>query len=98
MGGNFSFPAPYWTNVSQDAKDFISKLLCVDPAKRMTTKQALQHPWIAGHANVPATPVSEHFMTKFREYNKSRKADVQRPVMKADPTSTQPTDAAAAAK
>jgi calcium/calmodulin-dependent protein kinase I len=96
MSGNFSFPAPYWSNISNEAKDFISKLLCVDPVKRMTCEQALAHPWITGAAT-PAAPIGEHFMTKFKEFNKSRKAEIQRPVFKPDPTSTQ-ADAAAAAK
>lgn len=31
----FSFQANSWRSVSYDAKDFISKLLCADPKKRM---------------------------------------------------------------
>ena len=32
--GRYEFDAPYWDNVSKEAKDFISKLLVVDPSKR----------------------------------------------------------------
>jgi serine/threonine protein kinase len=32
--------------VSENAKDFIRKLLNADPNLRMTASQALQHPWI----------------------------------------------------
>ncbi|EPQ27186.1 uncharacterized protein PFL1_05109 [Pseudozyma flocculosa PF-1] len=39
-------PAIYWEGVSDQAKDFINKLLTTDPAARMTAKQALQHPWL----------------------------------------------------
>ena len=31
---------------SQEAKDLIKKLLCVDPLKRLTINQALRHEWI----------------------------------------------------
>lgn len=35
-------------NLSLEAQDFIRKLLEVDPKKRYTAYQALQHPWITG--------------------------------------------------
>lgn len=38
----------YWNTVSQDAKVFILKLLNPKPDKRMTAKEALADPWIAG--------------------------------------------------
>ena len=41
LRGKFYFPSPEWDHVSQDAKDFISKLLIVDPEKRYTAKQVL---------------------------------------------------------
>lgn len=43
---SYKFLAPYWDPISNDAKDFISKLLVVDPKKRMDCAQALEHPWI----------------------------------------------------
>lgn len=39
LRGKFDFPSPEWDHVSDDAKDFISKLLIVDPEKRYTAKQ-----------------------------------------------------------
>jgi len=47
---DFDFPEDYWSDISENAKDFISKLLVVDPKKRMTAKEALEHPWLSGHA------------------------------------------------
>ena len=35
-----------WPNISEDAKDLCRKLLCKSPAKRISAKEALQHPWI----------------------------------------------------
>eukprot|EP01029_Cantina_marsupialis_P017317 TRINITY_DN3887_c0_g2_i1.p1 TRINITY_DN3887_c0_g2~~TRINITY_DN3887_c0_g2_i1.p1 ORF type:complete len:742 (-),score=204.19 TRINITY_DN3887_c0_g2_i1:213-2438(-) len=46
--GEFKFASPYWDPISKHARDFISRLLCVDSAKRMTAEQALQHQWIRG--------------------------------------------------
>jgi len=44
--GKFNFSNPAWNNVSENAKDFISKLLVMDPAKRMSAKDALKHVWL----------------------------------------------------
>lgn len=35
-----------WPNISEDAKDLCRRLLCKNPAKRVTAVEALQHPWI----------------------------------------------------
>jgi len=44
---DYSFtPLEYWRGVSQTARDFIKRCLTTDPRKRMTSHQALQHPWI----------------------------------------------------
>ncbi|KAM6169235.1 serine/threonine-protein kinase DCLK3 [Rhynchocyon petersi] len=44
--GHFEFLAPYWDSISEAAKDLVSHLLVVDPRKRYTAHQVLQHPWI----------------------------------------------------
>lgn len=45
---DYSFtPLEYWRGVSQTARDFIRRCLTIDPHKRMTSHQALQHPWIS---------------------------------------------------
>jgi len=44
--GQYKFPDKYWSHISQSAKDFISRLLTVDPTKRMTALEALQHDWV----------------------------------------------------
>jgi len=51
MKADYEFPDPYWTDISKDAKDFISKLLVVDAKKRLTAKQAMEHPWITSASN-----------------------------------------------
>jgi calcium/calmodulin-dependent protein kinase I len=49
MKGEYEFDSPYWDNISEPAKDFISHLICVDPKKRYTCRMALEHPWISGN-------------------------------------------------
>lgn len=43
--GRYDFPSPYWDNISPLAKDLVSRLLVVDPKKRVTAAQALMHGW-----------------------------------------------------
>eukprot|EP00298_Acanthocystis_sp_HF-20_P017716 c21812_g2_i4.p1 GENE.c21812_g2_i4~~c21812_g2_i4.p1 ORF type:complete len:200 (+),score=71.70 c21812_g2_i4:76-675(+) len=52
LKGSFKFDSPWWDDVSKEAKDLIKKILVPDPVKRLTPKQALQHPWIKGEKMV----------------------------------------------
>jgi len=52
--GEYDFPDPYWTDISDSARDLVKSLLTVDPKKRFTAKQVLAHPWIAGASTVSA--------------------------------------------
>jgi len=72
MEGRFSYPAPYWSGVSDSAKDLINKLLVVDPKKRLTAEQALQHPWIAGTTANPE-PLQNEVIVKIKRFNARRK-------------------------
>ncbi|KAJ3324240.1 hypothetical protein HDV06_000279 [Boothiomyces sp. JEL0866] len=56
MAGRFQFDRPWWDNISEKgcskitiAKDFICKLLIVEPKLRWTAAEALQHPFIIEH-------------------------------------------------
>nr|XP_007970007.2 serine/threonine-protein kinase DCLK3 [Chlorocebus sabaeus] len=72
--GHFEFLPPYWDNISDAAKDLVSRLLVVDPKKRYTAHQVLQHPWIetAGKTNTvkrqkQVSPSSEgHFRSQHK--------------------------------
>ncbi|KAI6659340.1 calcium/calmodulin-dependent protein kinase type II delta chain isoform X16 [Oopsacas minuta] len=44
--GEYEYESPYWDEISETAKNFISKLLTLDPTLRMSCKEALEHPWI----------------------------------------------------
>merc|ERR1711964_937253 len=66
--GQYTFLSPWWDDISKPAQDLVSHLLTVDPAKRYTIKEFLEHPWIkntreptyAAHDAPPlATPAFE---------------------------------------
>jgi len=50
LHAKYDFPSPEWDDVSATAKDFVSKLLVVNPADRLSAEQALTHPWIVEQA------------------------------------------------
>lgn len=51
--GRFEFPDDPWATVSESAKHLIKGLMTLDPQKRVTAKQAKQHPWMKGETTVP---------------------------------------------
>lgn len=48
-----TFDEAPWPTVSEEARDFVKRLLIKDRHRRMTAVQALTHPWIRGHQKVP---------------------------------------------
>lgn len=45
--GDYDFPDKYWKHISDEAKDFIDKLLVIDENKRMSATEALKHPFLS---------------------------------------------------
>jgi len=46
MIAKYDFPAQYWDHVSENAKDFVRKLLVRNPQNRMSAAEALEHAWL----------------------------------------------------
>jgi serine/threonine protein kinase len=44
--GHFNFDDKCWATISDNAKDFISKLLTYKPEDRPSADQALRHAWL----------------------------------------------------
>ena len=76
--GSFVFHSPYWDTISDQAKNFVSSLLHVDPNTRLSAAQALDHVWLQED---PAS-LEEHDLTqttipqliKYNARNKFRSA------------------------
>lgn len=49
--GKFEFLSPWWDEISQGAKQCVSRLLTVDPRERYTLRQFMQDPWIMEFLN-----------------------------------------------
>ena len=46
LSGCFTFEEDEFDDISQEAKDFISRLLILDQSNRMHASAALYHPWM----------------------------------------------------
>lgn len=75
--GRYDFDSPEWTHVSAEAKDLISRLLLLDPSKRLTADEALRHPWLSGFAPSTEINLNSNIFTSLKRFtgnNKLKKA------------------------
>ncbi|KAF7846378.1 hypothetical protein BT93_L4483 [Corymbia citriodora subsp. variegata] len=89
--GQYTFLSPWWDEISKSAQDLVSHLLTVDPEKRYTIQQFLNHPWIREsdeetHAAADAPPLATPLTARggFTEFEApptpgARRADFRSP-------------------
>lgn len=53
MHASYKTDGTVWDNLSDDAKDFVQKLLVVDPSHRLDAEQASKHPWFVNREQLP---------------------------------------------
>lgn len=65
----YDFTAPGWYNISQEAKDFVSSLLVLDPNKRLSAEEAVAQPWLkkTKFAEANNTMAQENLMGNVRD-------------------------------
>ncbi|XP_073748444.1 serine/threonine-protein kinase DCLK2 isoform X1 [Callorhinus ursinus] len=51
LAGKLEFPAPYWDNITDSAKELISQMLQVNVEARCTAGEILSHPWVSDDAS-----------------------------------------------
>lgn len=71
--GALEFPHPYWTNVSEAAKDLIQRLLNVVPSERFSAADALAHPWIQGHCVAYSDQPLSSAILEMKRFNLKRR-------------------------
>ncbi|CAJ1929743.1 unnamed protein product [Sphenostylis stenocarpa] len=70
-----SFEEPPWPSLSDEATDFVMRLLNKDPRKRMSAAQALSHPWIKNKdVKVPLDILIFKLMKAYMQSSSLRKA------------------------
>ncbi|XP_017214875.1 calcium-dependent protein kinase 28 isoform X2 [Daucus carota subsp. sativus] len=59
-----------WPTISDDAKDFVNKLLVKEPRARYTAAQALSHPWVREGGNALEIPLDISVLYNMRQFVK----------------------------
>lgn len=62
-----SFPAPYWDDISESAKDLVQRLLVKESDERLTAYQVLNHPYIVKKECDDIDRESESFKDEYFE-------------------------------
>lgn len=76
--GKYAFLSPWWDDISDEAKDLVSKLLCVDANKRLTITQFFEHPWVNSKKSMPSSipvPLSQYHMKSWSQLSKDASVD-----------------------
>jgi len=71
---DYSFPEDTWTDVSAEATDLISKMMCLAVEQRFTAEEALQHRWILSYLSgeLPKQRMA-HMQRRLSEWRAARK-------------------------
>uniref|UniRef100_A0A915PP41 Uncharacterized protein n=1 Tax=Setaria digitata TaxID=48799 RepID=A0A915PP41_9BILA len=67
--GNYSLDVEEFTQVSDEAKDFVSKLLVIDPRSRLNIDEALRHPWLSDEF-LEKAPLTSECLREFKYRHK----------------------------
>uniref|UniRef100_A0A5S6Q7Z2 Protein kinase domain-containing protein n=1 Tax=Trichuris muris TaxID=70415 RepID=A0A5S6Q7Z2_TRIMR len=77
LRGKYHFYPEFWCGVSDEAKQFISSLLCVDSELRPTAEMSLRHPWLqkaVSRSNLETVPRTVHKSYSLNVGNKRTKS------------------------
>ncbi|CAF3524886.1 unnamed protein product [Rotaria socialis] len=80
---NFDFDDEAFTDISDEAKDFISKLLLKNKDERLLAKDCLAHPWLTRRPKLASTPSDEETAEKKLSTKKLRRFVIRRRWQKA---------------
>ncbi|XVF26034.1 hypothetical protein REPUB_Repub13aG0265300 [Reevesia pubescens] len=78
--GELDFESQPWPLISESAKDLVRKMLTMDPKKRLTSAQVLEHPWMREGGEASDKPIDSAVLSRlkqFRAMNKLKKLALQ---------------------
>merc|ERR1712087_59933 len=72
--GQYSFPSPFWDDISQDAKDLIKTLLVKDPKERLTAEEVLKHSWVVNEDQAADDDLGGQYVKQMSHWQSTRQA------------------------
>jgi len=70
--GQYRYESPEWDEVTSEAKYLIDQMMSVDPQKRITAKEALNHPWISQREQVASHSERKETIHKLKTFLSAR--------------------------
>eukprot|EP00358_Blepharisma_japonicum_P000029 CAMPEP_0202954002 /NCGR_PEP_ID=MMETSP1395-20130829/49732_1 /ASSEMBLY_ACC=CAM_ASM_000871 /TAXON_ID=5961 /ORGANISM="Blepharisma japonicum, Strain Stock R1072" /LENGTH=329 /DNA_ID=CAMNT_0049669003 /DNA_START=201 /DNA_END=1187 /DNA_ORIENTATION=- len=74
---NISLKEPEFERASKEFKDFIKRVLCPDPNKRLTAIEALRHPWFSVMGANRIKPLDMNVISRLRSFTSSNRLRVE---------------------
>lgn len=71
--GDYEFHPEFWADISDDAKDLISRCITVNPKKRITCADAVQHAWMGRDKRILSGQDLTKNLQEFKRFNAKRK-------------------------
>jgi len=70
--GDYEFVSPYWDDTSPEVRDLVSKLLELDPSKRLSAQDALTHTWLSADFRHKRTH-NQNVVDQMKKFNARRR-------------------------
>ncbi|CAF4927227.1 unnamed protein product [Rotaria sp. Silwood1] len=71
--GVYNMKSKQWEQISESAKDLVTRLLCLDQNERITINEALMHPWIREREKFALRKHLPDTVEELRKFNARRK-------------------------
>ncbi|KAL8141957.1 hypothetical protein V2J09_014989 [Rumex salicifolius] len=68
LRGIVDFKRDPWPQISDNAKSLVKQMLEMDPKKRLTAHQVLEHPWIQNAKKAPNVPLGDIVRARLKQF------------------------------
>lgn len=69
LRGVLDFKREPWPQISDNAKSLVKQMLEIDPRKRLTAQQVLEHPWIQNAKKASNVPLADIVRTRLKQFS-----------------------------